>query len=48
MSYLKEQGPLRKVNTVGALSPMRGPIWASFSPSLFIFFFLFLRDLGNS
>jgi hypothetical protein len=33
---------------VGALSPVRGPVWASFSQVLFTFFlFLFLPDLGN-
>jgi hypothetical protein len=33
---------------MGALSPVHGPTWASFSPLLFILFlFLFLSDLGN-
>jgi hypothetical protein len=33
----------------GALSPVRGPTWTSFSPLLFTFFlFLFLSDLENS
>jgi hypothetical protein len=32
----------------GALSPVRAPVWASFSLVLFTFFlFLFLPDLGN-
>jgi hypothetical protein len=32
----------------GTLSPVRGPVWASFSPVLFTFFlFIFLPDLGN-
>jgi hypothetical protein len=49
--YLNDRGPLRKTNGAdarGRVSPGRGSIRASFSPSLFIIFpFLFLPDLGN-
>jgi hypothetical protein len=46
---LKEQGPLRKENTAGALSPVCGPTRASFSPPLFtISLFLFLLGLEKS
>jgi hypothetical protein len=47
-----DQGPLCKMDTAGAcagaLSPLHGPVWASFSRVLFTFFlFLFLPDFGN-
>jgi hypothetical protein len=43
MGFSNDQGPLCKMNTAGALSPIRGATWASFSPllfmlSLFLFF----------
>jgi hypothetical protein len=51
--FSNDEGPLCKIHTAGAragaLSPVRGPIWASFSPVLFTFFvFLFSTILRKS